>query len=285
MKIKLLLLIIVSMFASLVVLSSCQNSAISSEPKIVGTLPIVSSIAEQIVNNTPIKTVSVLKGTENPHTYDLKPQDAILFSRASLILSVGGIDSWASKIINSSNITSMSLLAFEKNPIKNNPHIWFDFNAVLNFSKNLTDYLSKKYPQYKSNFEENYASFSLKLKNIKKSYNLSSKRVAQIAPTFNYLFREFSINDTATLLSDPEAEATINQIIAFISELKKNNVSCVVNNELLGTKYSDIVSEKGFDIVELSPFVGPVFSENIISLYKNDLNNIKNCTSLGTKVR
>ncbi len=277
----------VSIAVLMVFLVSCSNSQLKtpqsrssaslSNYHIVATLPVVSSIAEAIVNNTGIAVDSILTGFENPHTYDLKPNDAYLLENANLIVYVGHIDSWVDKFLN--NKKSISINEFV-NPIPGNPHVWFDYPGVIKFANNLSNYLSQEFPSKASIFQANFQKFKSRIAEIQSNFSFSkfgNVSVAEIYPTFDYLLRDIGIKNN-TILALPGQEPTFNSIMSFIKYVNDNHVSCILSSRLVPQKLLNVISKNTkAEVVDLVPFVVKGNVSDIYTLYYCDELRIYSC--------
>jgi len=71
----------------------------SKQLRIVTTIGVLADWARQ-VGGERVEVTSLLTGNESPHTYETKPQDAVLLARADVLFRVGlGLEEWLDPVV------------------------------------------------------------------------------------------------------------------------------------------------------------------------------------------
>ena len=129
----------------------------SKKINVVTTLGFLKDITQEI-GKDKVNVISVLKGTENPHTYEAKPRDIITISKADIFIEIGGgLEGFVDKILKNVKNKDLKIIILIKNVklIEKNPHIWLDPENGKLIALKIKNALSEKDPKNKPFFEEN----------------------------------------------------------------------------------------------------------------------------------
>jgi ABC-type Zn uptake system ZnuABC Zn-binding protein ZnuA len=87
--------------AGMLLLAGCAPTPpkASQRLRIVTTIGVLADWARQ-VGGDRVEVTSLLTGNESPHTYEAKPQDAVLLARADVLFRVGlGLEEWLNPVV------------------------------------------------------------------------------------------------------------------------------------------------------------------------------------------
>ncbi|HON07093.1 MAG TPA: metal ABC transporter substrate-binding protein [Verrucomicrobiota bacterium] len=159
-------------------------SAISDTKQTILTSIYPVYVIAKNVSGDLFKVENLLPPGENPHEYQLKPEDVKKIQNADLIILNGlGIDDWLVETISRVNpeknktirliTTNLSLIYISNDTSSKyrtipDPHFWLDPTLMMQAASNLSGFLTELSPQKKIQIEQNLNSFCERLLNLDK---------------------------------------------------------------------------------------------------------------------
>ncbi len=234
---------------------------------IVTTLRFLKDITQEIGQNK-VNVISILKGTENPHTYEAKPRDIIALSKADIFIEIGGgLEGFVDKILKNVKKKDLKVVVLTKGIklIGKNPHIWLDPENGKIIALKIKNVLSEKDPEDKLLFEKNLNLYIKKIEEIEKDAKerfsqLKDKRVVSSLPSFVYFYKRFGFTEVGRVVDLPGHEPSLKKIRDLIVLIKKEKIPYLVTNPLVKVKPVKIIKEEtGIKEVKLLPLLYPPF--------------------------
>lgn len=163
------------------------NSVKAADPlKIVASISIVADIASEIGEG--IFTVeSIVKGNEDPHTYEQTPSDIQLVAEADLFIRFGsiveGLEPWVQSVLDVTGVNVLELVndtMVRTDPLlgEDNPHVWMDPNNI----KTMADYIFNEVALLDP---ANTATYNVNLNNYKAELDALLIRISDAKDNFN----------------------------------------------------------------------------------------------------
>ena len=250
-----------------------------SKPLVVASASIFADMAENIGGEfVEIKSIVPIGG--DPHIYEPTPSDAILASKANLILRNGlTFEGWLDELIdNSGTEAELCLITEGIEPItsklyKNapDPHAWMDAELGIIYAENIKKAFIRLLPDYEKELEFNYNAYKSTLLSlhdliVKQVETIPEKRRVLITShdAFQYYGRKYGLRLESVLGTSTDAQAQTSDIVRLNKVIKSSGVPAVfiettVNPKLLaqiaedngvkigGKLFSDSLGDKDSD--------------------------------------
>lgn len=209
---------------------------------IVVTTTIIADITKQIAGDK-VKITSLVPIGGDPHLYEPIPQDAIVISRADLILKNGlTLEGWLNEFIENSGTKATAITVTEGiQPIQSStyanspdPHAWMDAENGIIYAENIKNALvkfdKKNASEYETAFEK-YKKELIKAGNVIKNLIDSIPKDKRILITshdaFQYYGRKYGLQLESILGTSTDAEAQTSDINRLYSVIKKSGVPAI----------------------------------------------------------
>ncbi|MDI2112681.1 metal ABC transporter solute-binding protein, Zn/Mn family [Commensalibacter nepenthis] len=205
---------------------------------------------------------------QDPHLFELTPSIGKKIADADVIIVNGlGYDAWMDRLLtlyhfNRQDIVSIQSLLGRKEG--ENPHLWYNIEAIEKLSQQLRQVYSRLNPQEKVFFQKQFASFDVDLKQIQQRIQTihqqySHIKVAATEPVFGLMAQKLGFE----MLEEPYqwvvmngGEPTPKQIVQFIQDLKTHQIRILFYNEQVSTPATEqlkkIAIESGVAVVGVS---------------------------------
>ena len=246
-----------------------------SKPLVVATASMLADMAKNIGGEfIEVKTIVPIGG--DPHTYEPTPGDAVLSSKADLILRNGlTFEGWLNELIENSGtdaelvrvtegIKPITSVIYENAP---DPHAWMDVEHGIVYAENIKNALVKLVPDYQRELEFNFNAYKSTLQSL---HNYINERISTIPKerrvlitshdAFQYYGRKYGLQLESILGTSTDAQAQTSDIVRLNKVIKESGVPSVfiettVNPKLLkqiahdnnvkigGKLYSDSIGE------------------------------------------
>lgn len=271
-------------------LTSCNT--VGNENIIVTTFAPLYDFTKRIVGDK--YEVLCLVGQDEPHDFSLsKPKDVEKAKKSKLIVSFGhNFDDFVLNLNDDVNFIATEGIEFRYND--NNvidPHVWLSIlnakiivnnicNKVITLDQNNENYYKENFNTFTKQLDSLYEEYSLKLKNKKGNYLVTSHEA------FYYLCKDFSLNQfgIADIANNEITPKRINEVSNFImdNDIHKIYVESVSSSANVDTIISEINNkDSSYSIKkdELNAFEGVDVSkwdddDNYLSVMENNLEAI-----------
>jgi len=145
--------------------------------KVLASTNVWGDIAKQLGGDWVEVTVILDDPMQDPHSYEASARDQLAVNDAELIvMNGGGYDDFMTTMIQAADeakIVQMAVPVAESTGesvththIHDNEHVWYDFDAVGEFSQNLVAALTEIRPESFTDVNKNYDSFKIELDNL-----------------------------------------------------------------------------------------------------------------------
>ncbi len=184
-------------------------------------------------------TVLVLRPSQDPHNYALRPSERRALNQAQILLWIGPsmetflpgiIDELEAEVITAIELDEIHLLS---NGRVSNPHIWFDtFNARI-IARSLSQTLSKMDTSNALRYRQNLQTFESKLDVLDESIE---KQMAEIRAlpygvyhnAFQYFEAQFGLEHVVSFTDNQELQPGIKKLLNVKSQLENSNANCIL---------------------------------------------------------
>lgn len=214
-------------------------SAQQEKPLIVVTFPgLVDDL--KLISGDYFNVVSIVPSGADPHEYQLTQNDIALLKKASIVVSTlhTSFEWQIDTLIKDGTIKAdyiaipnITGITYEINPNNGlpNPHMpIYDPSNYLLFMNNVTQTLSKAFPQYNETFQHNFYSVKEKIEFLQKSFGNKYSGVAVASqPEAEYAIEWLGFNISRLLISEESSGILPSDINYIQSSLKNNNITAV----------------------------------------------------------
>lgn len=205
---------------------------------------------------------------QDPHLFELTPSIGKKIADANLIIVNGlGYDSWMNRLLtkyhfNHQDVVSVQSLLNRKEG--DNPHLWYDIDAIEALSQRLQQLYAQLQPQEKLYFDSQLRSFETDLQHVKSRIQTIRQhyphiKVAATEPVFGLMAQKLGFK----MLEEPYqwvvmngGEPTPKQVAGFIEDLKTHQIQILFYNEQVSTpatqQLKKIAVEAGIPVVGVS---------------------------------
>lgn len=227
--------------------SAPSDTDIKGNKKVVYTtfFPVYDLTQRLVGDKMEVKTI--IKGSQEPHDFELQAADMAEISKADLIVYNGaGMESFISDLKKSAKDDNkfldlsqgLTLLesrdAAEGDHSSVNPHTWLSVkNAQTELNtiyKKLAAIDPENEPYYKDNLEKAVGEFKAldeKFSTELSKINKEEKYFVVSHAAFNYLANDYGLNQVAVTGISPEDEPSAKQLKIIADFVKKNNISTI----------------------------------------------------------
>lgn len=248
------------------------NSATTLEVKNIGQAPLVlvsikpvHSLVAGIMKGAG-EPILLLKGASSPHSFQLKPSDAVLIEKAALIVRIGpSLEvplnkvfhslSKASKVMNVIELKEIEVLKFrsphhheeeeehsvheagehasEEHSTENtDPHLWLNLNNARQIVLQVSNRLILMDPSNGGLYERNANEVLNKLKTLadeisRKLQPLSGKGYMVFHDAYQYYTEPYGLNFAGSITLNPSTPPSAKHLKELRAELAHEDVGCV----------------------------------------------------------
>lgn len=142
-----------------------------------------------------------------------------------------------------------------------NSHIWMSPKNAIIQCENIASELSKLYPQYKEQIEENKSGYIARLKELDgelklKAEKIKGENIVTFHESFDYLAEEYSFNVLARVESHEGGEPSAKGLAELTEIIKENNVTTLfVEPDYKGSAAAILSNETGVKICVINPVI------------------------------
>lgn len=250
---------------------ACQQDQSGGKPVIVTSISVYKDLIEQIGGGA-FEVHSMIKGTENPHTFELSGGKIRLVSSADLLVFNGmGLEAWASQIVAGLD-TNRTRVLYVADALRDssfithgdNPHIWMDPRIGQAIIRYLLPVLQKTLPDSQAVFQQRannyvkklgqlYHDVSLKLK------PLQGKEIIAQTPGLAYFFSAFQIQQRAVIVINPGTEPSAKWMKELVDMARGGQIMAIIRLPQFSPSLPQTISkESKVPVVVMSPLINGV---------------------------
>jgi len=263
--------------AALLFLSPVMGQEDMDKPVVVTSVTIIKDIAEMIAGNE-FKIDCLMPIGGDPHLHEPTPNDAILVSKASLVLVNGlTLEGWLNELINNAGgdakvvTVTKGINAIESQTYKgsSDPHAWMDVRNGIIYADNIRNAFIELKPDAAEVFNFNFGVYKKQLEDLD---NYIFKAIQSIPEqqrilitshdAFQYYGKRYGIELESILGTSTDAEAQVSDLTRVNNVIKVSKVPAVfvestINPKMLqqiaddnnikigGHLYADSIGEQG----------------------------------------
>lgn len=217
-------------------------------------------VAQQI-GGAGVKVTSILSNPdEDPHLFEASPSAGRAISDARIVVYSGiDYDPWMTKLLAAAKSADRQVIVVADlggHKTGDNPHVWYDVDTLLAFTKTLADKLGEVDPAHKADYAKRLEEFQRSMRPISAKIAALRKRlegtpVTATEPVFGYMLNELGMsvrNQTFQLAVMNNTEPSASDVAAFENDLKGHRVKLLIYNG----QASDPVAERMEKIAKAS---------------------------------
>ncbi len=226
-------------------------SGAQARPRLVATINILADMSARVAGEK-LEVISLLPAGTDPHTYEPRPADASLLSGADVIVTNGlHLEGWVDKLIRGAGTKAKVLVASARvNAIQAegysnsfDPHAWMSLpNAVL-YIEELQAELSRLYPQFKQDFQNNARIYKTLLEAEDKRLRTLFARLPEESrfiitshDAFRYFAREYGFKVASVMGTSTDADVSLRDINHLVRIIRENKVPAIFVEVALNPK-------------------------------------------------
>lgn len=247
-------------------------------PLVVSTLPDLADWAEN-VGGGRVAVRSLLTGSEEPHSYEPKPQDAELLARADVLIRVGlGLDDWVDRVAtNARSPRLVTIVVGEEIDLiqgitykghtdhshpQGNPHVWLDpvvaeaaIGLIVGALCRVDPGAEKVYLDRAERYVARLDSAVQVLTDL--TSRLRKRRFVSMHESWPYFSRRFGLQAVAAIEPLPGQETSARQLAALTAMMKAESISVVVVEPQHNRELAEMLArETGATVVVLASVTG-----------------------------
>ncbi|MFU0782751.1 MAG: ABC-type Zn uptake system ZnuABC, Zn-binding component ZnuA [Thermoanaerobacterium thermosaccharolyticum] len=286
---------LISIFLAILIvfsLTSC-NTKISKRPDkmiVYASFYPLYDLTKKIAGDKAVVQNIIPPGVE-PHDWEPTTRQVADIERASVVIYLGlGMDSWINKIETSVSGPKFINVSTGINAIKVgnavNPHVWLSPKEAQILAKNIKDALVNADNKNAKYYQSNYENLVKTLKQLDNEYttklkNTKTKTFIVYHSAFDYVARDYGLNQVSIVGMSEEAEASPAKIAEVIKLIKDENIKYIFTEPLTSPKpIQSIANETGTKVLPLNTIEGLTKDEmnkgyDYISLMRQNLDNLQ----------
>ncbi|WP_100065652.1 metal ABC transporter solute-binding protein, Zn/Mn family [Miniphocaeibacter massiliensis] len=246
--------IISVLMVCMILLTSCTSKNVNKEkggkPTIYTSIYPIYYVTSNIVGDK-INVENIIPNDIDAHSWEPTPKDMAKLEDASLILINGiGMESWVDSVVNTigsreihevnEGIELIKLtehdhdkdLRESHNHGDFDPHIWLSIKNMKIISKNVYKKVVDLDKDNEKYYLENFNELVIKLENLEKDYENKLSRIKDksiVVPheAFNYLGRDYEINQIAIEGINSTDEPDLGKMAEIVNEAKENKINTI----------------------------------------------------------
>ncbi|AGB19956.1 metal ABC transporter solute-binding protein, Zn/Mn family [Thermoanaerobacterium thermosaccharolyticum] len=273
-------------------LTSC-NTKISKRPDkmvVYASFYPLYDLTKKIAGDKVVAQNIIPPGVE-PHDWEPTTRQVADIERASVVIYLGlGMDSWINKVETSVSGPKFINVSTGINAIKVgnavNPHVWLSPKETQILAKNIKDALVNADNKNAKYYQSNYENLVKTLKQLDNEYttklkNTKTKTFVVYHSAFDYIARDYGLNQVSIVGMSEEAEASPAKIAEVIKLIKDENIKYIFTEPLTSPKpIQSIANETGTKVLPLNTIEGITKDEmkkgyDYIKLMQQNLDNLQ----------
>jgi len=239
------------------------------ELQVVTTTTFVGDVVS-IIGGEAIDLTVLLEPGQNPHSYQPAPQDMVKVSEADLIFANGlGLEDFLDDLLSgtgnadglvivSEGITPREGLETDHNgddeeqAHDQDPHVWFDPNNVISWTKIITESLVENDPEHTEIYLKNAAEYREDLKILDSwireqvaNIPTENRKLVTDHTVFGYFIEQYGFTQVGAVIPaiTTEAETSGQQLSTLIDIIRENNVKAIFIGVDFDPSLSEVIAE------------------------------------------
>jgi len=246
--------------------------AFAAEPvAILAAENVYGDVARQI-GGPEVTATSILKNPDqDPHLFEVSPSVARAVSAARIVVYNGlDYDPWMARLLHAAPRRERVTIVVGDLALRHtgdNPHIWYDVDAVLRLAAALSGDLARIDPAHASGYQSRLAAFRASMQPVQDGIaalhdRLAGTPVTATEPVFGYMFHALGMqvrNMGFQLAVMNDTEPSASDIAGMESDLRQHRVRMLLYN----SQASDPMAERMMQLAKAAhvPVVGATETE------------------------
>lgn len=249
------------------------------------SLPVLAKWTSALGGDA-VEVSSLIKGLENPHTYEPRVSDIRRVAKADLVITIGlGLEEWMEGLLADAGREGRKVLVASKgvyvledeeheeehddhgdaddhDHADGNPHVWLDpangAVMVANIAESLTSLLPDKADEIAGRRDEYLAALEKSAVELKALVaDLEDNRFLSYHPAWPYFAKGFGFELAGVITEKPGQEPSAKALAGLIDRVRREKIRMLVTEPQLSSEFPNLLAEEtDISIVELSPLVG-----------------------------
>ena len=266
-----------SLFLTHLQLGLFSSQALAGEPKemrvqVLVSTELLADLARQLLPEESFEVSSLIGFDEDPHSYELKPQDLRRWKEFDYFLYWGhGIEPWVKNYFKQKNFDSKSLQVTknlkllrlnEKNKSHSHshedhkhenfdPHIWHDPLLIIKMLEQVQTFFSTHFPDQSTALKSRNAKLKNELEKIHKFYKekidkvpVKARKIVTTHDAFAYLGRSFGIEFHSALGWASNTEPSAKWIAQLVNKIRSEKIGCFLGEHQLPSKLVSMLAKE-----------------------------------------
>jgi ABC-type Zn uptake system ZnuABC Zn-binding protein ZnuA len=235
---------------------------------VITTIPPLGYMASTVGGSAV--DVSVLeKPGDNPHNFNLTPQQAVYISKSDVFVDLGlEEDAWIGERVKAINPSvkvvdatqNLSQFLIGENG-SYNPHVWLDVKLYEMMTINVYDALVKADPKDQAIFSVNFGKFILSLNQLNEQITarldaVKGKPFVAQHPAWDYFARAYRLGTEYSLENDAGQSIGPQDYQKIIDTMKKYGIRSIIGDPVTPSKLADQLSNQtGAKVISINPIL------------------------------
>ena len=241
----------VMIIAALLFLLPVHAQEDMDKPRVVASVTIIEDIAKMIAGHEFVIDCLMPIGGD-PHLHDPTPNDAILVSKADLVLVNGlTLEGWLNELINNAGgdpeivtvTEGVKAINSQTYQGSSDPHAWMDVSNGIIYAENIKNSFVALKPDAAQVFEFNFGLYKKQLEDLdnyifKAIQTIPEQQRVLITShdAFQYYGRRYGIDLESILGSSTDAEAQVSDVTRINNVIKASKVPAVFVESTINPK-------------------------------------------------
>ncbi len=243
--------------------------------RVVTTLPDLADWVREIGGDR-VEVRSLLRGFENPHTYEPRVSDVKAVAGSRVLVRVGlGLEEWLDGLVeNSRNSELIQIVAAEGVPVlgagehdahghaAGNPHVWLDPGRAAIMCRNIARGLEAADPFAGSYYQERLQAYVARLERTAEAIrqrvrSLKDRRFISYHPAWPYFAQGLGFELVGVVTRVPGQEPSARALARLVDRIRAERIPVLVTEPQLPSEIPELLREEtGIRVVTLSPLLG-----------------------------
>jgi ABC-type Zn uptake system ZnuABC Zn-binding protein ZnuA len=268
-------------FVSAVCLAFLAGSAnpirASESLSVVVTIPVLKDFSDQI-GGAHVRTVSLLSGSENEHTYSPKPSDLVAVRKARVFVEIGmGLEVWVGALVKNAGNAGLSVVTTSEHIARiadrtlesdahghaaGNPHVWLDPENAKLMVGQIAEAFAGADPVHAGDYRANRDRYirrigALEAELVEQLQRVTDRRIVVHHPAWPYFANRFGFDIAGEIVAQPGAEPSARHIQGLVKKIRAGHIRVIVSEPQLNQKLPRILAqESGARLVVLTAMPG-----------------------------
>ena len=265
--------------------------------RIVTTIsPLYSHTKKIVRENAEVR--NLISPGVSPHDYQFSPNDVKFIADADILIINGvGLEAWLDDILDAASNEDLVIIDSSKGieiidgddeQEFGNPHIWLSPQNAVKQVGNIYDGIAEleqseeKKSQYENNrFEYEHLLLALDTEFLESLGNVQNKDIAVFHSAYDYLSRDYGLNQAVVLEETPGQEPTAQELVDATNTIQELEIKLIFKEPQFSPKIVEtLASDLDLQIYEIDPIGTEISEENYLNTMKANLAKLEEALNL-----